>query len=129
MTTLERMWVRARPFIAEALEHARGTHELADLVKATMDGHVQLWVGERSAAITEILNFPRKRGLNLFLVGGDLDEIRAAQPGIEAFARGHGCDFIMFSGRLSRAGRARSGWERSLPDFSPDWIAMHKELR
>ena len=122
------MWDRARPHLAEALEHARGTHTVEDVLRLAGEGKLQLWVGDRSAAVTEILHFPQKRALNLFLAGGDLAEIRRAQPGIEAFGRGMGCDFMMFSARLTPAARPRSGWERACPDFTADWIAMSKEL-
>ena len=122
------MWTRATPLLQRALEHAHGTHELEDLVKAIMAGQLQLWVGEKSAAVSEILTFPRKRALNIFLAAGDMEELQACIPGMAAFARGHGCDRLMFSGRLDQVDGRRSGWERLMPDFTPTHIALSKEL-
>ncbi len=122
------LWRRARPFLEEALEHANGSHQLEDVVKAIGDGQLQLWLGERCAGVTEILRFPRRRVLNLFLVGGDLAEMKTLQPGVEAFARGHACTAIMFHGRLTGAAKRSSGWARAWPDYEPQWICMSKDL-
>lgn len=124
------MWARAAPILERALEHAHGSHTLEDVKKGVMAGALNLWVGEKSAAVSEFLTFPQVRALNLFLAAGDLDELHQALPGIEAFARGGGCERLMFSGRLdpSDGRRARSGWEVLMPGFTPTHIALCKEL-
>ena len=122
------LWSRARPWLQDALAHAGGTHEIEDVLGAIGEGRLQLWLGERCAGVTEILTFPRKRMLNLFLAGGDLDEMKTLQAGLEAFARAHACDGMMFSGRLTRAARRASGWGRAWPDYQPTHISFCKEL-
>jgi hypothetical protein len=122
------VWERATPFLEEALAHAHGTHLLEDVAKGVAEGRLQLWVGERCAGVSEILTFPRRRALNLFLAGGDLAELRTLQPGVEAFARGAGCSMMLFSGRLTGAARRASGWSRIWPDYQPNWISLSKDL-
>ncbi len=124
--TVAQLWERARPHIEDALAHAGGTHAIEDVLGGIAEGRLQLWVGDRCAGVSEILNFPRRRVLNLFLAGGDMAEMRTLQAGLEAFARGSGCQAAMFSGRLTRS--AVSGWPRAWPDYHPTHICMTKEL-
>ena len=122
------MWARAAPLIEQALEHAHGTHQLVDVMQACAAGHLQLWIGRESVAVSEILTFPRKRALNVFLAAGKSAELLACLPGMEAFARAHACDRLMFSGRLDAVDGRRSGWERLMPGFEPTHLSLCKEL-
>ena len=122
------LWARARPLLQDALAHAHGTHEIEDVLGAIAEGRLQLWLGERCAGVTEILTFPRKRMLNLFLAGGDLGEMKTLQAGIEAFARAHACEGLMFSGRLTAAAQRASGWGRAGAGYRPTHICFCKEL-
>ena len=130
MNAIDQAWERASPLLQEALVHARGTHEIEDILRGVAEGQLQLWVAERSAAVSEILRFPRKRVANLFLAAGDLDELQAGLAGMEAWARGQGCSSLMTSARLTpAAARKVSGWTRAWPSWEPGWIVMHKELK
>ncbi len=124
---LRAAWARAEPHLSDALAHARGTHELEDLITGFAQGRLQLWVGERAAAVSELLTFPRQRALNIFLAGGDLKELQRGLPGMEAWARGQGCEAMIMSVRLSRS-RKRSGWEGAFPEWEAGWIVMHRRL-
>jgi hypothetical protein len=126
--TGQELWDRARPYLEDALGHSGGTHLIEDVAKAIGEGKLQLWLGERSAGVSEILVFPRKRVLNLFLAGGDLEELKSLRAGVEAFARGCACDGVMFSGRLTQAARRASGWNRAWPDYEPSHVCFRKEL-
>ena len=119
---------RARPLIEAALVHAHGTHELVDVLEGVAAGRLQIWIGAASVAVTEVLRFPRLSALNVFLASGPIEELKAALPGMEAWARGAGCRRIMFSGRLDAIDGRASGWERLLPEFRPGWIHLSKEL-
>ena len=122
------MWARVAPLLERALVYAHGTHELVDVMQACGEGRLQLWVGRESAAVSEILTFPRKRSLNVFLAAGKWTELLECLPGMEAFARAHACDQLMFSGRLDAVDGRASGWERLMPGFTPTHIALSKEL-
>ena len=54
-------------WIEAALEYSGGTHVYQDIVDAIGEGRMQLWLGERGCAVTEIVVFPRKKVLHVFL--------------------------------------------------------------
>jgi len=102
-------WVRVKPYIEDALEYCQGTHTIEDIEKGISDGKYTLWVGHKSAAITEIHVFPRARFFHLFLGGGDLEEIKGMVPIWQAFAAHNGCSRVTLCGRR--------GWERAFRDL------------
>jgi len=95
-----------RAFLEPALEYSGGTHEWEDIAEGVHSTRMQLWANERGAAITEILEYPRKRVLNVFLAGGDMDQILEMLDSAKAWGAQQGCDAIMMSGR--------KGWLRVL---------------
>lgn len=117
-------WARCAPYIEAALRHCGETHALEDVGSGVERGEFQFWPGQRSAAITEVLQAPRMKTLNLWLMGGELKELRALYPSIEAFARAIGC------GRVTGgAVFGRLGWGRALGvAFAPRWTIYAREL-
>ena len=91
----------------KALHLAGDTHTVADVVEALEAGKMQSFWSENAMVVTQIVDHPRKRELNVFLAFGDLDEVMALQPQIAEFGRKHGCAFMVMSGRL--------GWQKVLP--------------
>ena len=108
--------------IERALKYTRGTHIWADLVKGVRDAEMHFWPAEKSFLITEIMVFPQKRSLHVFLAGGDLDEIMEMRPSVEDFARRLECDFVTLAGRL--------GWKKVLSDngYEASWTYMAKDV-
>lgn len=101
----------------------QATHSIEDVEAMVADGDAQLWQGEKSAAVTEIVNFPQAKVLHLWLCGGDLREITEVMlPKAEAFARAEGCN------RLTTAGRI--GWDRVMNKhgFTPVASVCAKDL-
>ena len=114
---------RLRDHISAALEYSGGTHDIEDIADGLRAGQFQLWPGERSAIVTEIIVYPQLKDLHFFLAGGDLDELRLMQPIIESWGKSVGCS------RVSLAGRR--GWERTfLRDrgYEPKWFVLCKDL-
>ncbi|MBI3678487.1 MAG: hypothetical protein HY243_17910 [Proteobacteria bacterium] len=100
-------WFRCKPWIEAALVHTHGTHAIEDIEDGIASGAYQFWCTQNSAAITEIVDYPKLKALNFFLLGGDLAELLdILEPRICAFARHKGC------ARVTGAGR--KGWERVL---------------
>jgi hypothetical protein len=91
--------------IAQALEYAGGSHTLADIKAGVQTGAFQQWLGDESVIITEVLQTPRQKILNVFLAGGNLREIAVMIPLIREWAIGQGCVKAQFQGRM--------GWERT----------------
>lgn len=97
---------RCAPFIAPALEYTQSCYELEDVKNAVLSGHMQLWPGERSAMITEIVNYPNRKGLIVAFAGGEFDELDRMKATVRKFAVENGCDFWATNGR--------PGWARKL---------------
>jgi hypothetical protein len=100
-------WERCKAWIAAALPYSYGTHTIEDVEQQIAAGRLQFWPGEKCAVVTEIVDYPRLRALNFFLVGGDLAElIEKMEPAIVDWAKALGCT------RVAQTGR--KGWGRVL---------------
>lgn len=106
MTAAAEEWRRCRQWIESALEYCHGTHTIEDVEAGIAAGHFLFWPAEKSAAVTEVHNYPRARFFHVFLAGGDLDELRSMVPMWQALAHANGCTRITLCGRR--------GWERAL---------------
>jgi len=108
--------------LQRALDLGGNTHEIGDIVRALREGRMQAFEGTKSLMITEVLTSPRRRTLHVFLAAGDLSEIRAMQPRLDAFARETGCSAMSLSGR--------KGWVRALAPLGwrPHTITMTREV-
>lgn len=116
-------WYRCKPWIEAALQYAEGTHTIEDIENGIEAGTFQFFCSRNSAVVTEILNYPRKKVLNYFLIGGDLDElIKEIEPPVSAWAKTEGCSLVV--------GIGRKGFERAFRDsgFRPCWTAICKDL-
>jgi hypothetical protein len=116
-------WIRCRPWIEAALPYCRGTHTIEDIEDGIASGQFVFWAGQKSAIITEILNYPRKRVLHYFLIGGDLHElVEFMEPRITQWAKEHGCTAV--------SGAGRKGFERvfARSGYVPAWRVIIKEI-
>ncbi len=113
--SLVKDWVRCRSWLLAALEPACGDE--ASLLADLASGRAHLWAGKAAALVTQCVVDDRGACLHVWLAGGDLDEILAMRPGVEAWARGRGCERVTINGRrgwtrvLGRYGYARVGGE------------------
>lgn len=99
-------WTVAREYIIPALEHCHGTYTENDLLAGVLAGQYRLWLGTKSAVLTEVLQFPRIKVAHWFLGGGDLEELISMEPEIINWAIANGCRRMSVSGR--------KGWERAI---------------
>ena len=114
---------RCRTHIEAALKYSSGTHEFTDIAAGILSSRYQLWSGETSAVVTEIIVYPRLRDLHYFLAGGDLDELKKMRPHIEEWGVKQGCSRVTLAGR--------PGWAKTfLKDegYEPAWFILKKEL-
>jgi hypothetical protein len=111
-----------RKHIEAALEYCGGTHVFDDVARAILEGRMQIWPAKQSCAVTEVIQYARKKVLHVFLAGGDLDEIVAGLESAVAWGRTQGCTGLTMSGR--------KGWERVLAKhgFSPVMITLEREI-
>ena len=108
---------RLKDQIKRGLEYAHGEYTLDDVWQAIATEKAQLWYGNTSVIVTEIVETPQLRSMHFFLAAGNLDEIEAMYPLIEEYAALEKCV------RLTMAGRP--GWERTFLTRSQGWEPMH----
>ena len=106
---------RCRGWIEDALEYCNGTHIFEDVVKAIAESRMQLWPAPRGCMVTEIVVYPRKKVLNIFLAGGELDQLLDMNEDITAWAKAQGCTGGTMIGRV--------GWKKVLEPMG--WKLMH----
>lgn len=80
-----------------------GTHSWDDLVARIKDGSANIFWSEHGAWVTELVPFPQKKLLNVWVVAGELPEVMDLQPQVLAFAKEHGCASVYAT--------ARKGWK------------------
>lgn len=108
---------RYRRYIESALAYGGGTHTYDDVVEMIAAGQAMLWTGPASVAITEIIQHPQRRVLNIWLAGGEapgvLPEMEKILPIILDWARKQGCTQAIFLGRKGweKTFLARTGWD------------------
>lgn len=114
---------RLQSHIEAALEYSQGTHTADDVLEQISTGELQLWPGQNSVVVTQIITFPRKKVLHIFLAGGNQKELKEMDPYVVQWAKDQGCTALTFTGRL--------GWSRSeMRDigFKQTHVMMSKEI-
>ena len=69
-------------------------------------GQLQLWPAPRGCLVTEIVTYPRKRIFNVFLAGGEFDQLIDMHNDMKRWAIAQGCTVATLHGRR--------GWTRAL---------------
>ena len=106
---------RCRPWIEAALEYSGDTHTFDDIVEGLAEGRMQLWPAPRGCMVTEIVIYPRKKVLNIFLAGGELDQLLDMNSDMNAWAKQQGCTGGTLTGRV--------GWKKVLEPMG--WKLIH----
>ena len=116
----EDRWEHAKPYIIRALKHT-DCYNIKDVEDGIRSGTFHLWNGEKSAMITEIIQYPRLRALNLLFCGGDYEELQSMLPSLEQFAKHFGC--------VRLYGGGRKGWHKKIKHlgFEQEYL-VKKEL-
>jgi hypothetical protein len=111
---------RLEHHIIRALKH-QDMYNLSDIKEKIRLGMFHLWPGKDSVMITEIVEFPRVKVLNILFLGGKFEELQLMLPSIEQFAKHFGCKRIF--------GGGRKGWLRKLKHlgFEQEYL-VKKEL-
>ena len=106
---------RCRPWIEAALEYSGGTHNFDDVVSGLAEGKMQLWPAPKGCIVTEIVVYPRKKVLNVFLGGGELDQLMDMHKDVIAWSKAQGCVAVTITGR--------HGWKKPLTKHG--WKPLH----
>ena len=110
-----------RGWIEDALEYSGGTHDFDDVKERIINGQLQLWPAQRGCAVTEIVVYPKKKVLHVFLAGGEMDQIIDMIDSAVAWSKTQGCTSMTIAGR--------HGWKRVLANygFTPVMTVLAKE--
>lgn len=106
---------RCRAWIEAALEYSGGTHNFDDVAEGLASGKMQLWPAPKGCIVTEIVVYPRKKVLNVFLGGGELDQILDMHENVIQWAKAQGCEALTMTGRF--------GWKKPLEKHG--WKTLH----
>jgi len=90
---------RCRKWIEAALEYSGGTHDYQDIVESVKTGAMQFWPAEDACAVTEIIRYPKKKVLHIFLAGGSMERIVDMEESARKFAEINGCTAMSIAGR------------------------------
>lgn len=114
----ERRWPEMLPFIDRYFQKSKEHRWNADdLLKAVLERDMQLWAidtpeGVETVVLTEILNYPRVRECNVFMISGKMtarDDWRDVVQDVVEWAAAQGCHYIS---SMARKGSAKAmGWE------------------
>jgi len=88
--------------LQKALDKGGGTHTIADIVEALQAGKMQSIFNDSGLMITQVLNAPQRRVMEVLFCAGELPAILSLKPDPVAISRSNGMWF----------GRAQ---------FDPDW--------
>jgi hypothetical protein len=113
-------WNRCKRWIGDALEYAGGSHTMDDVAQAVWSGKAQFFPLQKSAIITEIVDYPQKAMCRIWLAGGDLDELMDAEKSIAYWAKTQGCAGMEIVGRR--------GWSRQLKDYRQSAVVLMKDF-
>jgi|TARA_R110000824_G_C14885124_1_gene643850 hypothetical protein len=96
---------RCRGWIEGALK-LLDTHDFFDIKEGILNGRFVLWPAPDGCLVTEFIEYPKYRVLNVFLGGGKLERLVDMRPAMEDFAKKTGCKKISITGR--------KGWQKIL---------------
>jgi hypothetical protein len=120
------IWPVAAPLIERALKHGGGRYAAEDYRRGIAARDMQLWLVREGdcivgLAITELLDYPRRRCCRYLLLAGEgFDRWQHLQGEIEDWARANGCATMEMCGRR--------GWERKLRGWRATHVELSKEL-
>lgn len=126
---VERVWTKAEPLLAKAVERSSGRYTEIDILHELLTGRLGLWLvlegAEPIAAMTSMIElYPRKKVLVLDWAGGErLEEwLPLAHEVFTRYAKANGCTEAQC--------RGRKGWERVLRThgFTPDFTVFTARL-
>ena len=107
--------------LIESALKREGCFSVDDIQERLHWKQAQAWSSGGSVAVTEVLNHPLQRVLNLWLIGGDLETILNHETDVMEWAKKVGCQSAQMSGRV--------GWEKVVPEnWEKHSIIMKRSL-
>jgi hypothetical protein len=95
--------------VEQMLEGMGGTHALADIIDMLSSGEMQSFSDGDTWVVTQVVAFPRKKVLEIFLVVGTLEGAHGLKQEVFDFAAKVGCQLIRAFGRDGWVGEMQKG--------------------
>jgi hypothetical protein len=100
------------PRLARALDRMGGAYAVQDILTAIAEGRMQSFAENDSWAVTQVVDYPRTRMLDILVALGDLEECRKLHDKVLQYARDHDIGLVQAYGRRGWIGDAIShGWK------------------
>lgn len=107
---LGEQFARCWPWLEPALKRGgQGRPDRAALLAVLHANQATLWPGDDGAMVTQLVVTPEGRFLHVWLAGGSLEALMGLRPGVEAWGRAQGAEYVSIHGR--------QGWARLLEPF------------
>ena len=116
-------WEKSKPLLVKALHRSGDLHTIDDVFENIRTKKAIFYPLKDGAAIFTFREYPRRRLLQIWLVGGDMEaSIEGVLAGADFYAEQNGCDGIEVIGR--------KGWKRVLEPYGYDYksIVMIKDI-
>lgn len=108
------MGLSVKQKLRKALAIANDAYTLEDILLEINEGRMQSFVEGESWVVTQIVDFPRKRYVEIVFAVGTLDELKMIYPRLEAFAQEIAADGLRAFGR--------PGWMRQFEIDKHGWV-------
>ncbi len=111
---VETTWELWRDKIADALKkYAHDTYTIEDIEGYIADGMMLVWPLDKSIALLEVVEYPQKKCLHIFMVVGEVEDILYHMQFADDNAQFIGCDMISANGRIGWAKELKKkGWQQ-----------------
>jgi len=111
-----------RGLIERALEYSGGTHTFEDVKAAILESKMQIWPAQRGVAVTEIIVYPARKVLHVFLAAGEMEQLLDMIDAAAQWGRSQGCQSLTMTGR--------KGWQRVLKQsgWRERYITMERAI-
>ena len=113
-------WSRVKDLLESALEYSDGLSSIDDVRDMLAENRGDLWVGKKSAIVTQSLEGEGIKVLLYYLAGGDLTELKEMTKHIESLAKEVGCSKVLINGR--------AGWGKALGGYKERTRVFEKEI-
>jgi hypothetical protein len=107
--------------LQKALAFMGGTHTLQDIVEAIATGAMQSFSEGETWCVTQVLDLPRKRVLEIVLLIGDMTDAEMMHDRVMNYAIEKGCTLVRTFARVGWSKKAREyGWKTGYSIFLMD---------
>lgn len=107
--------------VEQALAGMGDTHNLKDILADIEAGRMQSFVMGETWVITQILEMPRKRVLEIVVVAGDMDDAEKLYDAVLEYGRRQKCSLVRTFARHGWARKAKSrGWTNGYQIYLKD---------